>query len=338
LAGVEKLITSRKTWIATGIVATAVGLTALVAHAERGGRDGYGHGGPRGGWQSDDGERGSWRRSRGGKMTREEYDNETRAMFAAWDANVDGIVDSAEAQAAISNRRDARHGGRGGHRMQRIARGYDADNDGKVTLEEVQAKVTKRFARMDLDGDGKITDADLPPIMRGQKVLSGGDEGMGRHGWGHGHHHGHKGRWMIRYLRGADADKDDAVTLQELQDRAAMRFARLDHNKDGVIDQADRDTMRKAMMEYGAKRFMHRYGAVDGKLTLEQFSAYRAARFTERDADGDSAVERDDRNDRGGSGRNRRWNDRDGDGERGSGPEPDENRDGEPAPERPDNR
>jgi Ca2+-binding EF-hand superfamily protein len=273
-------------------------------------------------------------------MTKEEYDSETRSMFSAWDANVDGVVDSAEAQAAISNRMSHMRGDRGGSRIKRLLGRYDANDDGKVTLEEVQTKVTERFAQMDLDGDGKITDEDLPPIMRGRKILSGGDQSMGHRHGGLGHHQMHGGKRMMRYLRGADANKDDVVTLQELQDRAAKRFAWIDHNKDGAIDQADHDTMRKAMMEYGAKRFMHRYGAADGKLTLQQFSTYRADRFAKRDAERSGMFEQDNMHDRGGWGRQNRWNDdyRDGDRYNESGPGRDENRSDQPPPERPDNQ
>jgi Ca2+-binding EF-hand superfamily protein len=242
-------------------------------------------------------------------MTKEDFEAKTRSKFARWDANSDGTVTAEEVAAIIERRMERRHHRRGGGRMQRMLRRLDADRDGKVTKAEVEAGVTERFARMDLDGDGVITDADLPPIMRGQNVLSG----EGRFG-----RRGHGGRRMGRMLRrliGADANKDGTISLQEAQDHAAKRFARFDRNQDGAIDPADQDMLRKEMLDYRVKRFMHRYGAAQsGKLTLEQFTEHRNKRFARRDVDGDGTIEREEM--RGGRRGHHRWG-RDRDERRG---------------------
>lgn len=331
---------SRKIWIATGIVATAVGVTALAAHAQRGEWNDDGYNERRGGWERDYRDGRGWQdRRRGDKMSKEDFDAETRSIYGSWDANADGVVDSKEAEAAITRRMERRHGGGERHHMRKVARRYDANNDGKVTLEEVQTKITERFAKIDLDGDGKITDADLPPMARGRKILSGGDQARGHHHWGHGRHHGGPGKRMLRYLRGADANKDDVVTLQELQDRAAARFARLDQNKDGAVDNADRDMMKKAMMEYRVQRFMHRFGGKDGKLTLEQFSTYRADRFAKRDQAGDAVMSHDDMRGPGGWRDDRGWSgDNDRNDYRDERRDPGESGNTEPAPEKPINQ
>lgn len=295
---------SKKLWITAGIVATAVGATVMVAQAERGG-DGHGwrgHGDRyQDGNQGRHGQRGRKQRD----MTKAEFDADTRAKFAAWDANSDGVVDRSEVETSLSERMEHRMNRRGGNRWDRMLRRFDTDKDGKVTKAEIEAMVTDRFQQLDLDGDGKITDADLPPMMRGMNILSGGDRsgmdmmGMGMMGMGgfhagrhHGGRHGRGGHGMLRYVIGADTDKDGSVTLQELQDRAAKSFARFDRNSDGAIDQADHDAMRKEMTGYRVLRFMHRHGAVDGKLTLEQFTTARNERFAKRDVDGDDIIQR----------------------------------------------
>lgn len=315
---------SKKIWITTGVVAAAaVGLTVFVAHAERG-RHGHGYGdgyhdGERGGYHGMRGHRrwgGSWRR----EMTKADFDAETRAKFAEWDANGDGVVDATEAEARIASRMQRRRGRRGGRRWERMLRRFDADRDGKVTAAEAEAYVTERFQRMDLTGDGRITDEDLPPMMRGLNILSG-DSNMHRgHRFGHGGHHrgDRRGMRMMRHIIGADTNKDGAITLQELQDRAKQRFARFDRNKDGAIDQADRDALRKEMVDYRVLRFMHRFGAKDGKLTAAQFAKFRDERFAKRDADGDGTIERNEMRGGGrGWGRHHHWErDRDDDGGR----------------------
>ncbi|MGI9477095.1 MAG: hypothetical protein ACR2PI_10345 [Hyphomicrobiaceae bacterium] len=330
---------SKTIWITSGVVAAAIGLTALVAHAERGRHEGRGYGGHHGGY----GHHGRWGRDRhwgehgrrgrrgrrGRDITKDDFDARTRARFAKWDANSDGVVDAGEAEARIAARMERRFARRGGRRLQRMLRRLDADRDGKITQQELEARVTERFERMDLTGDGRITDADLPPMLRGRDFLSR-ETGVRRHRWRRARHHGRRGhrrgRRMLRHLAGADTNKDGAVTIQELQDRATKRFERWDWNKDGVLDKADRDTLRKETMDYRVRRFMHRLGAgKDGKLTMEQFAKHRDARFAKMDADGSGVIERSERRGRGGHHRGRRWHrgyddDRGGRPGRGRGP------------------
>lgn len=309
-------------WITGGLVVAAVTATAIVAHAKRGYHDhGFGY---EGGYH---GEERGWRRGWRREMSKEDYDAKTRSKFAKWDTNSDGVVDKAEVETRITNRMKRwSWRRRSGGRMMRGLRRFDSDGDGKVTKAEVEAFVTERFARIDLDGDGRITDADLPPMLRGQKFLSGEMQPHEMHRmrrWGrhHGRRHGHRGKRMLRRLYGADTNKDGGVTLQEMQDRASQRFARFDRNNDGAIDRADGDTLRKDMIEYRARRMLHRFGAgSDQKLTFEAFKAHRDKRFARKDRDGDGVLERGER--RGGWGHGR-WH-RDGDeGQRRGGPQND---------------
>lgn len=301
---------SKKLWITTTLVVAAVGATAIVAHADRGNRGpgGHGHHGYHGGYNDGGHHRGGRHRRGGREMTKADFDAKTRSRFAKWDTNSDGVVDQTEVEARMSSRMERRMGRRDGRRWSRMLRRFDPNSDGKVTRAEIEAHVTKRFERMDLDGDGKITDADLPPMLRGMNVLAGGDAMDPHFGRHHRHHQGgrggKRGHRMMRHLIGADTNKDGEVSVQEMQDRAATRFARYDRNSDGVIDEADRDALGKEMLDYRVKRFLHRFGATDGKLTMEQFTTYRNERFARRDRNGDGTIGRGDRRG-GGEGRNR---------------------------------
>ena len=68
----------------------------------------------------------------------------------------------------------------------------------------------------------------------------------------------------------ADADKDGTVTKAELTAALDARFARLDVNKDGKIDQADRDILRQ-------QRLDARFAALDtdrnGQISKAEFVA-----------------------------------------------------------------
>jgi Ca2+-binding EF-hand superfamily protein len=115
-----------------------------------------------------------------GTITREQFDEKVRERFARLDANSDGVIDAAEIEAALA--KGTKH-----HRERRAARfGEDRGEAGRsrsITKSEFLDEMRRRFAQADLDGDGKITDADLPPIMRGRGILSG-EQGFGRHDHG----------------------------------------------------------------------------------------------------------------------------------------------------------
>lgn len=94
-------------------------------------------------------------------------------MFQRMDANSDGSITRAEYDAAHAQRaermserraergeagqRRAWRGHRGGHRM-----GMRLDRDGQgVNIEQARQRATEQFARMDADGDGFVTGAEM---------------------------------------------------------------------------------------------------------------------------------------------------------------------------------
>jgi len=304
---------SRKTKIiiAAGVI-LAVGAVAAVSQTGEGGRMGRWMGGHHGmghhgmghhAMGQDDlggGFRGRWK----GTLTKEDFDARTRERFARIDRNNDGVIDAAEAEAATTSRmKQGPMQGMGGRALERLQRQYDTNRDGKITREEFLAEVKRRFAEFDLDRDGRITDADLPPMMRGRNVIAGVEAGgMGRHG----------GRGMIGRLREADADRDGVVTAQEANAAAEREFARFDRNKDGSIDTADMEALRKETVDYRVRRFMHAHGAEPGgKITREQFAARANERFARLDRDNNGTIDRSEMPGRG------RWGGRGRDGHHG---------------------
>lgn len=143
---------------------------------------------------------------------------------------------------------------------------------GDVTRADAQAKAAERFAKMDVNSDGKLDDADrearraamtarldtdkngtvsaeeraAAKAARAEK--RGGDRaGMEGHrmgGHGKGMRGGHRGMMGGKM---ADANGDGAITLAEFTDGALKRFDTTDADKNGTVTQAERKSAHEAM-------------------------------------------------------------------------------------------
>jgi hypothetical protein len=119
-----------------------------------------------------------------GRVTWDEVWAGVQQRFTAMDANGDGAVTMAEAVAARPARRpDAPPPPAGApprpERAQRVGimfRGLDANQDGRVTLEEVRPAAEARFRALDANGDRVVTADELP------RHRHSGPGGQGGHG------------------------------------------------------------------------------------------------------------------------------------------------------------
>jgi len=90
----------------------------------------------------------------------------------------------------------------------------DADGDGKVTLDEMLNRASKRFDETDQNSDGEISVGEMADRMERRRLE----------------------RRAERRLRRMDYDGDGKVTKSEIESRVKKRFALLDANDDGVIE------------------------------------------------------------------------------------------------------
>ena len=148
---------------------------------------------------------------RGAGVTRAQVEARVRDMFARVDANRDGFVTQAEAQAFRGAARAGRQENRGERSEARFAR-LDANRDGSISRDEF-------FAR----------------AGRGDRAERG--ERRGQRG---GMMAGLSGKRFERI----DADRDGRVSLAEVTTQRLRAFDRADANRDGRLTREERQAIR----------------------------------------------------------------------------------------------
>jgi hypothetical protein len=152
---------------------------------------------------------------RGAGVTRAQAEARVRDMFARVDANRDGFVTQAEAQAFRGAARAGRQENRGERREDRFAR-LDANRDGSISRDEF-------FARADRAGGGE---------RRAARFERRGGRGGMMAGLG--------GKRFERI----DADKDGRISLAEATTQRLRAFDRADANRDGRLTREERQAIR----------------------------------------------------------------------------------------------
>lgn len=122
----------------------------------------------------------------------------------------------------------------------------DANDDGVLTVEEMQAPMLERFKTADTDGDGALS-ADELNAARPEK-----GEGKRFGGGKFGEHGGDRGDRAAKMIANLDADGDGLLSLEELSanPQPAKMFEKIDANGDGTISQEE---FESAHAEMGGK-------------------------------------------------------------------------------------
>jgi EF hand len=152
-----------------------------------------------------------------GPKTRADVEARVKTYFAAVDANKDGFIVAAEAEAMRTKHR---------------AEMGDA-----------------HFAAMDSNKDGSISRAEFDAGHQGGDHQGPNAEGESEHGKMRGGRHGKMGDMMGggRMFERADANADGKVSLAEALAKPLARFDAADTNKDGTLTPEERKAARETM-------------------------------------------------------------------------------------------
>lgn len=135
-----------------------------------------------------------------GQLTKEEIQAAGQARFKAMDTDGDGFLSADELTAAAEKRAAERQAKRG-DRTAKMLEKLDADNDGKLSFEEMDAGKGKGRGMGHGEGYGKRHG-------KGEGMGDGKGRGKGRDG----------GDRTMRMFDHADANDDGVLTLEEVQD------------------------------------------------------------------------------------------------------------------------
>jgi Ca2+-binding EF-hand superfamily protein len=143
-----------------------------------------------------------------GKITKDELAAAKTARFTAADTNKDGKLSVEEMTAA----RDAMIAKRKADRMAQMIKRFDKDGDGMISEAEMPTppNADKMFDHFDTDKDGAISQAEADAAKQMMQDHMGQHQGKGHgkggHGKGHGKrgHDGHGGFWGMMDGNGPD--------------------------------------------------------------------------------------------------------------------------------------
>ncbi|MEM9734579.1 MAG: EF-hand domain-containing protein [Pseudomonadota bacterium] len=108
-----------------------------------------------------------------------------------------------------------------------IIKRLDTNGDGKLSIAETVTRASMRFERADQNKDGAITVEEITATMQRRRSE----------------------RFARRVMRRLDVNGDGKVTKEEMESRARKRFARMDADDSGFLEQ---DEMRRSRWRRGS--------------------------------------------------------------------------------------
>lgn len=149
---------------------------------------------------------------------------------------------------------------RDGDHMRQMMKGVDANKDGVITREEVEAAKKARFAEIDADGNGALSMDEMKAHHEAMKAEREAKKAERREKMAErrGKMEGKKQSRESEHFAKMDTDGDGAIKFEEFgrHDEEDM-FSRLDTDGDGRITEEERKAGHKKMRKHKEKMEKH---------------------------------------------------------------------------------
>lgn len=158
------------------------------------------------------------------------------------------------------------HKGRGkgpGHRFAKL----DRDQNGQITVEEMQTAKLERWLRADANKDGVISRDEIATMRKNRGA---------------------------KHFTQKDANNDGSLDRDEVPRMPQAVFDRLDTDKNGLLSQSELANRRGQTLEEKTKRFEHIDANGDGQVSKAEIIEHVKERFKELDLNGDGVVDREE--------------------------------------------
>jgi len=128
-------------------------------------------------------------------------------------------------------------------RVEALLERFDANQDGQITLDEVQNKRAEHFAQMDADGNGLVSAEELESFKAKMREQYQNDAAQNRGKGQRGGKRGCDGRGKGNRLQRLDNDGDGQISYSEFTANVPL-FDRFDADENGILTQEELSQIR----------------------------------------------------------------------------------------------
>jgi collagen type III alpha len=129
-------------------------------------------------------------------------------------------------------------------------KGFDQNNDGKITKDEMPERMQAMIDRLDTNKDGAIDTKELAALK--DRLAQGGQGQQGQRPQGQ---QGQRPQFnpadIIQRVKESDKNNDGKITKDEFPEQMLRMFPRIDTNQDGAIDREELAVMEQRMAQRG---------------------------------------------------------------------------------------